>query len=78
MKTVAERLVNTLLKLKFEEIPSEVMAKAKLCVLDTLGVALAGSKTSVGRIARNFAVSMGGAKVGADGAPSAVFAFSND
>jgi 2-methylcitrate dehydratase PrpD len=62
MNTVAERLADTLLKLKFEEIPSEVIAKAKLCVLDTLGVALAGSKTSVGKIARNFGVSMEGRK----------------
>ncbi len=58
--SISGRLVNALLKLQYDDIPPEVIAKAKLCVLDTLGVALAGSRTSVGRIARAFALDIGG------------------
>lgn len=57
---ITEKLVNYLTNLKFEDIPSEVIEKAKLCVLDTLGVALAGSITPIGKLVREFAVSIGG------------------
>ncbi len=55
-----EELVNYLINLKFEDIPLEVIEKAKLCVLDTLGVALAGSITPIGKLAREFAAGVGG------------------
>ena len=57
---ISERLVNGLLHLSTTGMPPEVIGKAKLCVLDTLGVALAGSLTSVGKIARQFAMNIGG------------------
>ena len=56
----SERLVDYLLNLKFEEISPEVIAQAKLCVLDTLGLALAGSLSPLGKIVRGFAVGQGG------------------
>lgn len=57
---IIERLANYLINLKFEDIPSEVIDKAKLCILHALGVALAGSVTPIGKIAREFAVAVGG------------------
>jgi len=59
-ETKLETIVDYLLNLKFEEIPEDVIEKAKLCVLDTLGVALAGSVTSTGKAAKDFALTMGG------------------
>jgi len=56
----SEKLVHYLLNLKYEEIPPEVLSQAKLCVLDTLGIALAGSLTPLGKIVRGFAVGQGG------------------
>ena len=61
-QTKLETVVNYLSNLKFEEIPPEVIEKAKLCMLDTLGVALAGSVTSTGKAAKDFALSIGGNK----------------
>lgn len=60
MSFASEKLVNYLHGLKFEELPEEVIDKAKLCILNTLGVALAGSVTGLGKAAREFAKNMGG------------------
>lgn len=60
MPFASEKLVNYLHGLKFENLPEEVIEKAKLCILDTLGVALAGSITGLGKAARKFAKSIGG------------------
>ena len=49
--TVMEPFADYLATLDFEDIPCEVLDKAKLCILDTLGVALAGSTTSIGKLA---------------------------
>jgi 2-methylcitrate dehydratase PrpD len=58
--TVIQPIVDYLATLDFEDIPCEVLDKAKLCILDTLGVALAGSTTSIGKLARQYAVNVGG------------------
>lgn len=58
--TLLEPFVEQLLTVRFEQLPPEVIAKAKLCVLDTLGVALAGALTPTCKAAREFALSMGG------------------
>jgi 2-methylcitrate dehydratase PrpD len=59
-ETITEKLLGHLRDLKVEDLSSEVIDKAKLCLLDTLGVALAGSVTSLGKLAREYAVSIGG------------------
>lgn len=48
-------------RLAFEALPPEVVAQARLCLLDTLGVALAGRKTPLSRIACDHAVDFFGA-----------------
>ena len=57
---ITEKLLGYLTNLKVEDLSSEVIDKAKLCLLDTLGVALAGSVTSIGELARKYAISIGG------------------
>ena len=46
--------------LRLEEMPPEVVALAKLCVMDTLGVLLCGGDTRAARIARGMVESRGG------------------
>lgn len=41
--------------LRYEQIPAGALAPAKDAILDSLGVALAGSQDSVGRIAAELA-----------------------
>ena len=55
-----EKVIEYLHKLRFDDLPKEVIEKAKLCTLDTLGVALAGSVTTLGKVARTFAIGIGG------------------
>ncbi|HTU02959.1 MAG TPA: MmgE/PrpD family protein [Candidatus Sulfotelmatobacter sp.] len=59
-QTRLEPLVEQLLAVRFEQVPLEVVAKAKLCRMDPLGVALAGTTTPTGKAARAFALGMGG------------------
>ena len=40
---------------RFADLPPEVAAMARTCVLDLIGVTCAGSRTALSRIARNFA-----------------------
>jgi 2-methylcitrate dehydratase PrpD len=47
--------------LRFEDIPQDVHTIAKHCVLDWLGVTLAGSREDAGRIVREEALEQGGA-----------------
>src|SRR5690242_16199472 len=42
-------------ELTFDALPAHVIGQAKLCVLDLLGVALAGRKTELSRIASDHA-----------------------
>jgi 2-methylcitrate dehydratase PrpD len=64
--------------LRFEDLPAAVVAQAKRCVLDLLGVALVGLETDLSRIVRNHAVRhMGvgegrGARLLFDGRPASV------
>jgi 2-methylcitrate dehydratase PrpD len=50
MGTQSERLAVFAEKLKFEDIPSEVIAQVKLHILDILGIGLAASDLEYGRI----------------------------
>src|SRR6476661_8852390 len=43
-----ERLAGFSAELRFDELPAEVIAHTKLSILDTIGVALAGSGTKEG------------------------------
>ena len=47
--------------LRFDELPADVRTVAKHCVLDWIGVTLAGSKEDAGRIVREEALAQGGA-----------------
>src|SRR3990170_2072187 len=58
--TIGERLARHFAGLDYERIPPKNVADAKQLVLDYLGVAIAGSQTESGRIAREFAVKTGG------------------
>jgi len=49
MKTT-EEIVEYCTSVKFDDLPEEVIGKAKECVLDSLGCAIGGSVTDVGRI----------------------------
>ena len=52
-------------KLRFGDIPAEVVAQAKLCLVDLAGAAAAGSETAMSRIIRNHAVeTFGGGRKG--------------
>ena len=57
---ISDSLISFLMNLKLQDVPSQVIDKARLCLLDTLGVAVAGSITPIGKVAREFAVSIGG------------------
>src|SRR6266481_2224843 len=54
-KSVAEFIVNT----KYEEIPADVIDLGKKSILDGFGLALAGSASVMGTIARKYAESFG-------------------
>ena len=44
----------------YHQIPQEALARAKWCILDCLGVALAGSKESAGKIISEYVKDLGG------------------
>ena len=50
------KVVDFIKNLKYEEIPMKVIQHLKLCILDILGVSLAGSVTKASKIAANFAL----------------------
>ncbi len=54
--------------LRFEHLPGAVVAQAKRCCLDLIGVAAAGTGTDLSRIARGFAARQMGAGEGGRGA----------
>src|SRR5712664_4280607 len=54
-KSVAEFIVNT----KYEDIPADVIELGKKSILDGFGLALAGSASVMGPIARKYAESFG-------------------
>lgn len=54
------RLANFTVNLSHEQIPQQVIAVAKTCILDGLGVALAGSVDRVGKIIISYVKDLGG------------------
>src|SRR5579863_7848893 len=58
-KSVAEFIVNT----KYEDIPPEVIELGKKSILDGFGLALAGSASVMGPIARKYAESFGASEI---------------
>lgn len=48
--------------LRFADVPADVVARAKRCLLDLIGVAAAGLETDLSRICRGFAVRQMGAQ----------------
>lgn len=58
--TLAERLVDNFYSLGTRDIPEEVLARAALCLKDTVGVALAARTLGVGMAATQVALEAGG------------------
>jgi len=48
--SIAERLAFFAKNLEYEDLPKTVVEQAKRCLLDTIGVILAGYKTDTGKI----------------------------
>ncbi|MDH3603434.1 MAG: MmgE/PrpD family protein, partial [Candidatus Tectomicrobia bacterium] len=61
MMTAAERLAHFVADLDIASIPQAARDYAKLCLLDTLGIALAGHQEASTRAARSVAQQQGGA-----------------
>ena len=59
-QTLAQQLANRFAKLSYNDLPAESRHAVKRLLLDYLGVALAGSQSESGRIARRFAREHGG------------------
>ncbi len=62
MERYSEKVGAFVRGLRLEEIPSEAVDKAKLVVLDTLGIALVSSTMEFGRMALDVASALGGAR----------------
>src|ERR1035437_11024314 len=80
--TIAAQLANHFHQFDYRKLPQASQAAVKRLLLDYLGVALAGSQTESGRVARAFAQSSGGkaeASLIGDSvrAPAAQAAFAN-
>jgi 2-methylcitrate dehydratase PrpD len=58
--TIGEQLARHFASLDYDGIPAKHTADARQLVLDYLGVAIAGSQTESGQIAREFATKTGG------------------
>lgn len=70
MPTLTETLASFVAGLRCDAIPAGVRAKARLCILDTLGAGLAGSRTDEGRrIMAGVAECQTGAAAGIWGTP---------
>lgn len=52
MQTCTEQLGKYVADTAYEKLPEEVIAQAKLRVLDVIGIGLSGSKTDVSRISK--------------------------
>ncbi len=59
MDTLSGKLASFVAGLSYNALPSEVVQKAKHCLMDTLGAALAGSNTPEARIAKRMAEKLG-------------------
>jgi len=58
--SLARRLAEFVEYIEYNDLPSEVVMQAKRCLLDTIGVVLAGSKTETGLIFSLFFKELGG------------------
>jgi len=59
-QTISERLADHFTHVKYDNLEPHTRTTLKRLLLDYLGVAIAGSQTSSGRIAREFAMGLGG------------------
>jgi 2-methylcitrate dehydratase PrpD len=59
-KTIAEQLASHFAKFNYESLTPQTLKAVKRLLLDYLGVAVAGSQTGSGKVARQFAASSGG------------------
>jgi len=55
MESLTGKLANFIVALNYRRLPEEVILKAKHCLMDTIGAALAGSKTPEALIAKRLA-----------------------
>ena len=55
MDSLSGKLAAFIVGLNYKSLPSEVVQKAKLCLMDTLGAAVAGSKMPEAVIAKRLA-----------------------
>jgi 2-methylcitrate dehydratase PrpD len=63
LKTAPHQFIH---ELRFDSLPAGIVAQAKRCVLDLIGVAASGARTDLSRIVRHFAVGqMGASNAGA-------------
>ena len=62
MEPYSQTIAKFLCGLKLEDVPQAVVEKAKLVLLDTLGIALASSTMDFGRMVVNVAQKLGGPK----------------
>lgn len=58
MDSLTRKLAEFIVNLNYKSLPEEIAQKAKLCLLDTLGAALAGSKTPEAIIAKRLALKL--------------------
>lgn len=58
MESLTGRLAEFIVRLNYRSLPAEVVAKAKSCLMDTIGAALAGSKTPEAAIAKRLALKL--------------------
>jgi 2-methylcitrate dehydratase PrpD len=59
-KKIRESLAEFIVKTRYEKLPEEVIHQAKRCMLDFLGVALAGSKVGIAPTIADIICAMGG------------------
>jgi len=62
MEETTKRLAQFLSRVRFEELPPPVIEQAKRCLLDLLGVAIAGAKEEASKRIFNFFKGLGGTK----------------
>jgi len=60
MTSLSTALAGSFIRLRFEEIPADVLASSKLRFLDTLGLILGASPTQLGRAVSSSSVAWGG------------------
>lgn len=59
MDSLSGKLASFIVRLNYKSLPPEVVQKSKHCLMDTLGAALAGSKTPEAHVAKRLAEKLG-------------------